>query len=1005
MDPTYAAVTPAKAQDVLQLAVSNRDALSRLPLKEALGREVFWTDVIRVHALMRSGSLRGPQTAQDLSKALGKGSYSTIQQALSSSLPGGSTVRGVLGGSDKWLLRQLEAGTYPWLGGGKAETQRIPGYHSVSSQRSSMEKLFGPGSPLLREMKQRVTWIQNTPFESSRIGAWLRIAEGEGKQTALKDTVRWRTTAGLEDLYVTGPEVNRARALAQLTGDWSGVWKAYAKHSGPGDVRDIMDVMKANQSYARQLGLLKTRNNQYFGLSVDFATRIFKLTERGANLKGALAHKEAHVALLDAARDEGYLVQRATTMAATMNEVAKGTEEGKALMNMARQKRGPMFQAVKFFSAMEYFQKDLQEANLVQRLGRAFEDFATQGVSMQHAGHKLVRSEMVSNTGQRTIGHLGVPGKREAIFEVGELLQFLKGTGQYEGLDIDRVSGKMIEQMVNKGGLSYQDGIGKVINENLLRGAARDYTDQIVDRKMSFAINRIANAPGGVTGWFESLGEEVPLAARRSAVGKLFENASLKRAGWMAAGVAASMVAVGTMAKGFRGPQKSTPSLRTMDYESWLAYQREFSGQEDFTAPGKGKAEGGIAASLRRAFTDFGSPYRGPWSSQRVLVEQELLRERERYRREAFGVIHHHPDVGLFSRIKTLMPSKRVSSLITSGIERADLNKYSGIKGDGLFEVNLKDGGWKLTVDDADTITIQRGKLFGDRYSFRLSGIDAPETRHGKQAGQPYSQEATEKLKALLRERESLKLVFDPQNVTYGRAVGVLVADGQNINMELVRRGKVAALAYGPASERMLDAGPMASLEKRAREAEAGMWNEPFWQAYEDTLRGQRLTFNQIASMSRVAKSSTMTSAVSLMKQAQAQGFYSNYQMTAASEISERIKTAGIEDDYRFPLQHSSRNAPHNNYMLEMQSDLGSWIKTKGGKAQNKFSHKQGIDRLNKHLSLDSMGSSTSVWNRRRLHAFDIYGSRSAQRKKGQAALQRGMNETMFDSPIGHHRW
>ena len=1007
LQPTYAGVMPAKAQDVLGLAVSKKDILKRLPVQEALGRDVTWGDIVRVHALMRQGSLKGPVDAQELRNLLGSGPGAKASEVLSWSLPGGPKVKEVLAEKDSWLLRQIEAKTYPWMEGADAPsgTFKIKGYTDIESTITNMKDLFGRGSPhpLLGDIKKRITWVHNASYESARIGAWLRISESEGRTTGLKDTVRWHTTAGLEDLYVTGPEVNAARAKASITGDWAPVWQAYMKHSGPGDVRDIMDVLRANQSYARQLGLIKTgRVGQFSGLSVDVATKLFLISE--GRMDKVMGHKETHVALLDAAREEGYLVKRATMQAATLSEVAKGTETGKELLKMAKGKQGPLYDAIRFFAAWDFFNSSNQEANFTQRLGRAFEDFATQGRTVQHSGSRLISSEMVSNAGERAIGTLNVPAKRTILNSPDEFLDWLKKTGQYSEVDFDKVSGEMIDELTSSGGLRVTSKGTEIADRAALLTGARAYTDQIVDRTITRKLAEIANGPSGVAGFMGGLTDEIPSGVRQSVASRAFSEGAFKRGAYITAGIAASIGILGAAIGSFQGPGRQKPSLRTVTYERWLENQREFSGLEN-AADQTGMREGGIAASMRRAFTDFGSPYCGPWISNQVFFDQDILQERERFNRERFSYIHSDPKDGVFAQLRRLVPSLRTSSLLHSGVERADSSEYSGIQGDGLFKVNLKSGGWRMRVDDADTVTIERGLLFRDKYSFRLSGIDAPEVRHGQQKGQPGSEEAKEKLQSFLNSGQNIEMVFNPRDVTYGRSLGVVMIDGRNINAELVKSGSVAALNWQSKETQMLRGSVMAAYEKSAQGGQAGMWQHPFWQVYQDTLEGQRITFNQMNNLSHVAESAIMMSAVSLMRNAEAQGFYSNSMQIAAADIKEHIRAGGLDRDYKFPIVSSSANAPHNNYMLEMQIDLGSWIQTKGGKAQNKFKHKEGLRKLNKGLTLDTMSTSTSVWNRRRLEAFDQYESQGNRRRQQMAEAQKGLCDDMFCSPIGHCRW
>jgi endonuclease YncB( thermonuclease family) len=1010
-DLRYAVVKSGIEQDSLKMGVSATDTVKTLPLRRALGRDVIWSDLIRVHALMREGALdagivsEGQGGVQKLRELLGRGKVASKDELLSwrrTDAQGkqfGPTVRQILEKNDKWLLDRLDENAYPWLTWGRQgldlEWGRPAGRElknwSITQSAASIEEVFGNRqSELLQNMSKRITWIHNAPFESTQVGAWLRVAEAQGKpHDGLQKSVAWRTIKGKEDLYVTGPEVNRARTRASLTGDWTGVWKAYMKHSGAGDVRDIMDVLKANQSYGRQLGLIQGgREGNFHGLSVDIATKLFRLVDNKT-----LKH-ETHVALLDAARDESYLVHRATTLAQTLDEVATGTEAGKEMLRLARGKKGPLWQAIMYFAGLDEITKDQQQVNLQQRLSKAMQDIAQEDVTMQTDGRRVIGVTMQSNTGKAARSSV-TAGKRVGISSISDLVEHIQKSGHYGSVDVQATAGGFLDKMVEAGGLRRTASGFEVAEAETLRVAARQYEEMYVDKRLTAAINRAAGRING-----EVLDGSLHIGARKSAVAKMFDKAGSKRAAAIAGGVFASLAVVGLMSKPFQMKRK-TPSVRAMDYELWLKNQREFSGQEDFRGSA-GMSEGGYAAGMRPHMTDFGSPYRGPWISNRVFASQELQKERERFERDKFSTLHFDPNYGVFSKIKTLMPQRRTTKLLATGVERADLSEYSGIQGNGLFQVDLSDKGWQMKVDDADTITIERGLLFKDRYSFRLSGIDAPEVRHGQQEGQPGSEEATRKLQALLRGKDA-KIVFNPTDVTYGRAVGVLFAGGKNLNLELVKTGKVAALDFRSGNVPLLNPAIAAGMENRAAGADMGMWGEPYWQAYEDTLKGKQLTFNQMAKMSKVATNATMMSAVSLMKQAQAEGFYNTAHQVAAADIGAAVSQFGVKEDYKYPWKADMRNAPHNNYMLEMQSDLGTMIKTKGSRVEYKHKHRQGMRKLNHSLALDTMGTSTSSWSKRRPATFDHYGA--TRRKRAMGEMQREMNHAMFASPINHYRW
>ena len=78
---------------------------------------------------------------------------------------------------------------------------------------------------------------------------------------------------------------------------------------------------------------------------------------------------------------------------------------------------------------------------------------------------------------------------------------------------------------------------------------------------------------------------------------------------------------------------------------------------------------------------------------------------------------------------------------------------------------------------------------------------------------------------------------------------------------------------------------------------------------------------------------------------------------------------------------------------------------TREGPLKNKMSRKTGYGNLDKALVLDSIGSTTSIFNKRRLSTYDTYGAERKERMRQESAnLQRIQLKQMFQSPIGHYR-
>lgn len=161
-----------------------------------------------------------------------------------------------------------------------------------------------------------------------------------------------------------------------------------------------------------------------------------------------------------------------------------------------------------------------------------------------------------------------------------------------------------------------------------------------------------------------------------------------------------------------------------------------------------------------------------------------------------------------------------------------------------------------VLADDADTLILREKNhgwfSKGKPVVIRLAGIDAPETKHDlledplgpyrvKQS-QPGGEAATGMLKSMMAQGD-LSLYIDPSQETYGRHVGMLFAGGQNVNLELVRRGQAAALDYR--TDTMTADSMFAGAQRRAQRSSMGMWNIPFWRTYAAT-GGSRYTFNAL---------------------------------------------------------------------------------------------------------------------------------------------------------------
>jgi endonuclease YncB( thermonuclease family) len=116
--------------------------------------------------------------------------------------------------------------------------------------------------------------------------------------------------------------------------------------------------------------------------------------------------------------------------------------------------------------------------------------------------------------------------------------------------------------------------------------------------------------------------------------------------------------------------------------------------------------------------------------------------------------------------------------------------------------------GQVVGISDGDTLTVQTDD--NQRVRVRLAGIDAPEH------DQPYGTAATRSLAALALNRTvRVRRVAEDD---YGRMVGVVVADGRDLDAEQVRRGMAWVYRRYSRSRRLY------ALEAEAKQARRGLW-------------------------------------------------------------------------------------------------------------------------------------------------------------------------------------
>ena len=121
-----------------------------------------------------------------------------------------------------------------------------------------------------------------------------------------------------------------------------------------------------------------------------------------------------------------------------------------------------------------------------------------------------------------------------------------------------------------------------------------------------------------------------------------------------------------------------------------------------------------------------------------------------------------------------------------------------------------------LEVIDGDTIKIRDQDQV---LRVRLQGIDAPER------DQPFGLEATNYLVA--RVEGKLISIFSGGYDRYGRLLGKIMLNGEDINLHLVQRGYAWWYRYYREQQSLVDQQTYELAEKDAKSLKLGLWSDP----------------------------------------------------------------------------------------------------------------------------------------------------------------------------------
>lgn len=121
-----------------------------------------------------------------------------------------------------------------------------------------------------------------------------------------------------------------------------------------------------------------------------------------------------------------------------------------------------------------------------------------------------------------------------------------------------------------------------------------------------------------------------------------------------------------------------------------------------------------------------------------------------------------------------------------------------------------------VRVADGDTITVLDGAKV--QHKVRLAGIDAPEK------AQPYGQKSRESLEDLVAGKTVI--VETHKKDRYGRAVGKILVNGKDMNIEQIRRGFAWFYRQYEGELNLDDRESYDRAESEARDFRKGLWSD-----------------------------------------------------------------------------------------------------------------------------------------------------------------------------------
>lgn len=126
-----------------------------------------------------------------------------------------------------------------------------------------------------------------------------------------------------------------------------------------------------------------------------------------------------------------------------------------------------------------------------------------------------------------------------------------------------------------------------------------------------------------------------------------------------------------------------------------------------------------------------------------------------------------------------------------------------------------------LNANDGDTFNVE---MDGKKQKVRLLMIDTPEMNYNKDKPMPYAEQAKERSTELLKNADSVQLLFDkgPETDKYDRLLAYVFVDGMSLHEILVSEGLAAVRYVNKPNDTLVQ--ELRSIEQQAKEQKVNIW-------------------------------------------------------------------------------------------------------------------------------------------------------------------------------------